>query len=132
MVFGLGLEGDEGPTFWITLFVFIVVIPYLALWPMVKLRSDGSLILRGWTRTRKAHISEIARLSLTSLGLRFEFERGDRFTSVIFQPTHHVRYPRVFDFVEAITGVRPSLERWNVWLAATPDGIQLMPTEDGN
>lgn len=124
----LGVRGDETILTWAALAVFVVVAPFLALWPRILLRPDGSLVLRDWIAVRTVTVEDITRLSMSKYGLHFEFADRTSFTSVIFQATRHIRYPRVFDFVEAITGERPLLEDWNVWDAAFDQGIQLLPS----
>ncbi|PWC04213.1 hypothetical protein [Agromyces badenianii] len=127
LVLVLGVRGDETLFSWAALVGFVVVVPFLALWPRIRLRADGSVTFWGWTRVLTANVDEIVRLSMSPYGLRCEFADGSTFTSVIFQATGHIRYPRVFDFVEAATGERPVLESWRVWDAATDHGIQLFP-----
>lgn len=120
----LGLTGREDPTFWGVLAVFVIVVPYLAMWPRIRVRADGTLLLSGWLHRRKIDWHQVTRLSMTQYGLRFSFADGSYFTSIVFQPTGHVRRPRVLEFVEAMTGQK-NLPVFDPWDAARDDGIEL-------
>jgi hypothetical protein len=119
----LGVRGNEGPLTWAATVGFVVVVPFLALWPAIRLRPDGALVLRGLTRVRRAHVEEILRLSMTEYGLHFEFADGTTFTSVIFQATHYVKRPRVLEFVNALNGDGKAL--YDPWDVTKPGGIEL-------
>lgn len=119
----LGIRGNEGPLAWAAAVGFVVVVPFLALWPAIRLGRDGALVLRGWTQVRRAHVAEIARLSMTEYGLRFEFEDGTTFTSVIFQATHYFKRPRVLEFIDALRGDGETLH--DPWDVLKPGGIEL-------
>lgn len=120
----LGLTGREGPLFWGVLAAFVIVVPYLAVRPRIHVRSDGTLLLSGWLHMRKTGWDQVTRLSMTQYGLRFSFADGSHFTSVVFQPTRHIRRPRVLEFVEGMTG-QTDLRVFDPWDAARNGGIEL-------
>jgi hypothetical protein len=126
LFFVLGVTGSEGPFVWGFLCSLVVGVPYLALWPAIILDSDGGLTLRGWTRTKRSTVRDIAGLAMSEYGLRFDFKDESSFTSIIFQATLHIKEPRVFGFVEAITGRRPSIINWNPYDVLADDGIDLL------
>ena len=130
LVVALGLRGDESVLTWTFLVVLVVLAPYFAFRPSIRLDSDGALTLRGWFTYRRSRVGDITRVAMTTTGLRFEFRNASSFTSVVFQATRHLRYPRVFDFVEAVSGKRPDLAGWNPMDAARPGGIRLIPPTD--
>jgi hypothetical protein len=102
--------GDDPVFGWIGLLSLAIVPLYFAWWPRITLRADGQLRLRGWLRGYRTSATLVTDMYMTPYGLRFEFADAKPFTSVVLQATAYVRYPRYFDVVEAITGVRPSLE----------------------
>ena len=111
----LGVTGEEGPLTWAALAVFVLVVPFLAFGPRIRLDADGALRLRGWTRSRTTGVDQIVRLSMNEYGLVFWFADGSHFTSIIFQATHHLARPRVLEFVEALTGeAAPVFDPWDV------------------
>jgi len=120
----LGLTGREGPLFWGVLAAFVIVVPYLAMRPRIRVRSDGALLLYGWLHLRKTDWDQVRRLSMTQYGLRFSFADGSHFTSVVFQPTRNIRRPRVLEFVGAMTGQK-DLPVFDPWDAARNGGIEL-------
>jgi hypothetical protein len=60
---------------------------------------------------------------MTKYGLRFEFEDGTTFTSVIFQATHYLKRPRVLEFIDALRDDGETL--YDPWDVMKPGGIEL-------
>lgn len=126
LVSALGFDDDENNALALTILtVFVAGPPFLAVFPMIKLRPDGRLVLRGWTQTKRSTVMEVVRLSMTQYGLRFEFADGSEFTSVIFQATHYFSRPRVLDFVDAITRTPGFAQSYDPWDVLQRGGIEL-------
>ncbi|MEO5920604.1 MAG: hypothetical protein ABIQ01_05615 [Pseudolysinimonas sp.] len=115
LVLAAQLYAERGSGLAVSIFIMFLVVgvPYLAWRPSISLRDSGVLRVRGWTQTRTARARDVADLRMTGFGMLVVFHDGSSFTSVVFQATRHLRYPRVFDFVEALTGQRPPLKTWD-------------------
>lgn len=102
LVWSLGFRADEDVWSDVAFVIFATVPPFLALFPVVKFRTDGALLLRGWTSQRWANAGQIRRLAMTQLGLKLTFDDGTSYTTVIFQATRSFGRPRVLEFVDAL------------------------------
>ncbi len=121
-----GRDGDSDPVLvGLGLGALIVLPPFLAFWPVIRLQPGGALLLRGWTRSHRATADEIVRLSMTQFGLRVVFEDGSAFTSVIFQATAGRRRPRVLTFVDAVTRGVGGVSGFDPWDLRSRSEIEL-------
>lgn len=102
LVWSLGFRADEDVWPIVGFVIFATVPPFLALRPVVKLRADGELLLRGWTSQRRANAGQVRRLAMTQFVLKLTFDDRTRYTTVIFQATRSFGPPRVLDFVDAL------------------------------
>lgn len=102
LVWSLGFRADEDVWSDVAFVIFATVPPFLALFPVVKIRTDGALLLRGWISRRRANAGQIRRLAMTQLGLKLTFDDGTSYTTVIFQATRSLGRPRVLEFVDAL------------------------------
>lgn len=97
----------ENPALSIGVTVFlIVVIPWLAWWPVLVLERDGSIFVRAWAGNLRNSASELKAAAMTSYGLRLEFEGARPITSPVFQATMSFGLPRFVEFFEAVSGLR--------------------------
>lgn len=122
LVISLGLTGDETAATWTILFVFVVVVPFSAWFPMVSIR-DGVLRVRDFTVVRSLPIDEVDELTLTQWGLRITAADGTRLTTIVFQAIRARRgLARVYDFASMVARrpVKPST--FSVFAAARPGG----------
>ncbi len=110
--------------------LFVVLPPCFALIPVIKLRADGRLLLRGWTTRRLANAAEINRLAMNKYGLKFKFNDGTTYTSVIFQATRSFGRPRVLEFVDALRGKPGSSPSFNPMDLYLQPEIEIFRSED--
>lgn len=82
--------------------LFVIVPPYLAFRPVVKLGDHGELLLRGWLFRRQTNVAQIRKLAMTQFGLKVSLADNTSFTTVVFQATISFGRPRVLEFVDAI------------------------------
>lgn len=102
LVWFLGLRSDVDVWSELAFLSFSAVPPFLAMRPVVKIRSDGELLLRGWTSQRRANAGQIRQLAMNQFGLQMTFDDGTSFTTVIFQATRSFGRPRVLEFADAL------------------------------
>lgn len=95
-------DGTETAFTWVALFVFVVVVPFLGWWPMIRLRSDSTITIRDVGGVKHAPLVELETASFTSLGLRFTFADRSSITSLMFQQTLHGPRPRIVTFIETL------------------------------
>lgn len=100
-----GGGGNPVLTIGVTVFL-VVVIPWLAWWPVIVLGPDGSIFVRAWTGALRNAASELKSVAMTSYGLRLEFEGARQITSPVFQATMSFGLPRFVEFFEAVSGLR--------------------------
>jgi len=105
--YGVASEGTASPALLVVLAAGVVGVPYLGLWPRIQISDDGTVDLRGCFARRHTSVNKIRSLSMTGYGLRFDFVGERPFTSIVFQDTRYVRYPRYVEVVHAITGEWP-------------------------
>jgi hypothetical protein len=101
-------HADDPTQAWGYTIIIATVLLYLSWVPVLVVYGDGRLVLQGWTRRRETHVTEVTGMGMNEFGLVIAFADGSTFTSVIFQATRVLNYPRWFDFAEAITGKRPN------------------------
>ncbi|MCU1549575.1 MAG: hypothetical protein JWR36_135 [Glaciihabitans sp.] len=82
-------------------------LPCLGWRPRIQIRNDGTLHLRGLLSSRRTRTSNVTDMYMTGFGLRLEMADAKPFTSVVFQATMYLRYPRYVEVVHAITGRWP-------------------------
>jgi hypothetical protein len=112
----------DGGSWWVVaaLAAVSVAVPVLGLYPKLQLRSSGLVSMRGLLGRRDVRAEDIRAVYMTEMGLRFEFTSAKPFTCIVFQATRHVRYPRFFEVLEALTGEWPNPD--HPWIAAERPG----------
>jgi hypothetical protein len=120
---------SDGGSWWVVavLAAVTVAVPVLGLYPKLRLRSDGVVSMRGLLGHREVRAEDIRAVYMTEMGLRFEFTSAKPFTCIVFQATRHLRYPRFFEVLEALTGTWPDPD--HAWIAAEPPGQDTSPAE---
>ena len=94
---------------WYWVIGICVLSLYLAWVPYVSVGPDDRLVMQGWTRRRSTTVDQYRAHTMSEFGLRVEFTDGRSFTTVVFQDTMvFAGEPRYFDFIECVSGVRPS------------------------
>ena len=122
LVLALGLRGDETAATWTILFVFVVVVPFAAWFPMVSIR-DGVLRVRDLTVLRSVPVEEVDELALTQWGLRIAMADGTRMTTIVFQAIRARRgLRRVYDFASAVACRPIAPDTFSPFAAARPGG----------
>jgi hypothetical protein len=130
LIWSPGFRRDESIWTIVAFVAFVVVPPYLALSPVIKLQPNGALTLRGWTSQRRLNADQIIRLTMTEFGLEIIRDDCTRFTSVIFQATHSFGRPRVLEFVDAIRRGPGGAESFDPLKLFRENGLEIYSRDD--